>query len=682
MNVLKVGLLILLIFTLQKGLFAQDPPIKWDLIPKVDLEMTSYPKDPDATAVILCDYGESHINDDFGIEFNRTERIKILNKNGFKWGTFSIVVRHKQPSEEIHGIEGATYNLGPDGKIIKTELDDDDIFKQDLNDEVTVYRFTLPNLKPGCIVQVRYTKEIDNVYYMPNWTFQTSEPTLWSEYRICAPVNMVYASVYRGYEPWYYNEIDKVPRYFGGQAANMFGYDQVQCYLSRYAVKDVPAIRDEPFITTLDDYKNRVEVQLSSYDFHLTGVQHFLKDWKTVISNIIDLDDFGGRIDVTDNVEKTASDITKGLKSNQEKIKAIYNWVSKSINWNGKYRVVADKDVDDVLKSKKGDNAEITFLLISLLKSCGINSYPVILSTRGNGKIWKIYPLVNQFNYVIAMATADSESYFLDATDPFRPYNLMPKKILGVEGLIVKKDTVQWVTFKPNKANSDEAIVNLNLHENGSISGTVQEYFGNYKSLSIRDNLDGKKDKELAGNLFNAESENISIDSAVVTDKDSVETPFKIKDWVSSSNYTQKYGNMIYFNPVVVNRLKDNPFKSTIRHFPVDYGYLRQSMEIINITLPKGYEVKDIPVNKVYKIQNSNVAYEKLIQAENNKVQIISKMVIGQAKIKPADYDKLKKFYSLVISAQAEQLAIGPKGTGNKSQNSAKHASTKEVSGK
>ncbi len=682
MKVLKIGLPLLLLFAFQKSLLAQDPPIEWDIIPKSDLQMTLYPKDPDATAVILCDYGQSHISDDFEVEYNRITRIKILNKNGFKWGTFSIPIRHSQPKEEIYDIKGATYNLDSNGKMITTELSDDDIFKQDLSDDVTLYRFTLPNLKPGCIVQVKYTIDIDNLNYMPNWTFQTSEPTLWSEYRICAPVNMVYAIVYRGYEPWFANDVQKVKSYFNGKTADILGANSVDCYLSRYVVKDVPAIRDEPFVTTIDDYKNQVNVQLSSYDFYLSGEQHFLKDWKTVISALLDDDSFGGEINVTDNVKKTALNIVKGLTTDQQKIEAIYNWVSRSIVCNGEDRVTADKDVDDVLESKEGNDAEITFLLISLLKSCGINSSPVILSTRDNGKIWKIYPLVNQFNYVIAMAKADSQTYFLDATDPYRPYNLTPEKMLGVEGLIVKKDTAQWVTFKANNPNFNNVVVNLNLDNNGSISGNMQEFFGNYKSLDIRDNLDGKKDKELAESLFNTESENVSIDSAVVTDKDSIETSFKIQDWFSSLNYAQKYGKMIYLDPLIVNRIKENPFKSAIRHFPVDYGYPRQTMEVINITLPNCFEIKDPPDNKVYRIDNNNVYYEKLIQREGNKVQIISKMAIGQDIIQPEDYDKLKKFYSLVVSSESEQLAIGPKETKDGDQKMTKQTAQKETSEK
>ena len=42
--------------------FPQDPPIKWKEIAMEDLQMTEYPPDPSASAVILCDYGQRYFD--------------------------------------------------------------------------------------------------------------------------------------------------------------------------------------------------------------------------------------------------------------------------------------------------------------------------------------------------------------------------------------------------------------------------------------------------------------------------------------------------------------------------------------------------------------------------------------------------------------------------------------------
>ncbi|MGA9292499.1 MAG: DUF3857 domain-containing protein [Ignavibacteriaceae bacterium] len=194
-NLFKFKILILIIFICAGFLYSQEPPIKWGEIPQVDLEMKSYPKDTNATAVILCDYGESDIDDDFNIIFDRILRVKILNRNGYKWGTLSIVLNTKDHLEDISNIEGVTYNLDDNGKIAATELDNDDIFEEKIDDDHTGYKFTLPNLKPGCIIEVKYKIISRSIYFIQSWTFQHDEPVEWSEYRVFFPPNIVYDGI-------------------------------------------------------------------------------------------------------------------------------------------------------------------------------------------------------------------------------------------------------------------------------------------------------------------------------------------------------------------------------------------------------------------------------------------------------------------------------------------------------
>ena len=205
--------------------------------------------------------------------------------------------------------------------------------------------------------------------------------------------------------------------------------DIVHCTQYRWVVRNLPALRDEPFITTISDYVNKVDVQLAAYSFIGSGVKRVMNEWKSLVNELVESENFLEKIDDTRQISKQAKEITTGLSSAEEKMKAIYNWVANSIVWSGSNKVFAEQDVNDVLETKKGSNAEITFLLLSLLKSVGINGDPVILSTRSNGKIQDLYPILSQFNYVLARACIGSQYYYLDATDPLRPMELLPIKV-------------------------------------------------------------------------------------------------------------------------------------------------------------------------------------------------------------------------------------------------------------
>ena len=661
-NNYQIRFLILSLFLFPALLYSQDPPIEWGKIPRVDLEMKSFPEDTNATAVILCDYGESYINNSINLEYSRIMRVKILNSNGFKWGSHAIEIYTKDRKERVFDIEGATYNLDGNGKVITSELNKDDIFKEEVSDTETRYRFTLPNLKPGCVIEIKYKIESNSLFLTRGWTFQYDEPVLWSEYRFSFPPNIVYAGAYSGYEPWYYSNADQVTRHFDEPAASRLGGRVIKCYQYRYVVKNAPAIRKEPYITTVDDYVNKVDIQLSGYAFISTGKQDVLKTWESVVSDLVDADQFYERIDVTGDVERLASKITMGLTSPEEKMKTIYNWITHSIVWDGKNRIFASNDVDDVLELKKGNNSEITFLLLSLLKSVGIQGCPVILSTRTNGKIQKVYPIIYQFNYNIAKVVIGNKSYFLDATDPFRPLDVLPVKIIGSTGLVIKDsdDPVEWVTFSTDRSDLTKTLINVKVDKDGSLAGNIEDLCGDYRSLSVRDDLTGESDIDLVKNLFDSESQGFSIDSVFIGNKDSLELPVKIKTQISSSTYAQMSGDMIYINPFMVYRIKENPFKTKIRRFPVDYAYKWSHLIVMNFDLPEGYELKEPLGRKVFYVGNS-IMFSRMMEVKDNIVQIVCKMDVKDSQISPDEYDKLRNFYSQVVSAESEQLVIGPK---------------------
>ena len=646
---------ITLLFTFNS--FSQDPPIEWEEIPLADLQMTSFPEDSNATAVILCDYGETRLDDDLGLVYKRNLRIKILNENGYDWGTHSIYLYTGRYGERLNGLEAITYSLDENGEIVETELDDDDIFEEEIKEDRTKISFTMPALKPGCIVDIQYRINSESLWNIRDWTFQRDEPVLWSEYRIIYPKNISYAVVYMGYEPWEVNEYKEVKQNFRGTAALRIG-DNASCNYYRWAVKNAPALRDEPYITTIDDYTNRVNIQLAGYAFYQIGKKQILTDWKTLANELLDNEDFGDKID-PDEVEELTADITKDLVSPKDKMEAIYNWIKNSIVWSEENRVFAENDVDDVIEYKKGNSSEITMLLISMLGSAGINADPVILSTRSNGQIQELYPIISQFNYVLARVLIGKKEYFIDATDPLRPIDLLPTKVLNVRGLLIQEDNPVWVNLSSQKINRDKAVVNVNLNTDGTLSSTIEESFGEYRSLSLRRNIGNEDDIDVVKDLFDTESSGFTIDSVNVSEKDSVGLPLKIQTGISSSSYTQLGGDLIYFNPTMIHRLSDNPFKAKVRNFPIDYSYPRGNTIIMNITIPDGYTLKE-------KYENKNItvgkfaSYKRMSVVQDNIIQIMSKFEIRESKIASTYYPYLKEFYARVIANESEMLVFGP----------------------
>ena len=69
------------------------------------------------------------------------------------------------------------------------------------------------------------------------------------------------------------------------------------------------------------------------------------------------------------------------LKSIEEKISAIYTFLKGKITWNEEYSLYGGKS-KKVIKDGMGNNAEINFILMSMLRDADIPSFPVVMSRR------------------------------------------------------------------------------------------------------------------------------------------------------------------------------------------------------------------------------------------------------------------------------------------------------------
>ncbi len=624
--------------------YAQAPPIKWGEIPRADLEMKTYSADTNAAAVILCDFGESTFLYGEGIEFKVHKRIKILTPKGFAMAKVVVYFYKIDGGDKISDIDGTTYTLTADGSVTKSELKAADIHEETVTGSFKRLAFTLPGVTSGCVFEYRYKILKRSIYQLPGWSFQSSEPTRWSEYRVEPPAAFDFTSVIQGFEPLVVDE--------NNPAEN-------GCRKLRYAMADVPALREEPYITTLEDYRSKVEFQLSAIAGRYGGVEKVLDTWDKLVANLLTSEYFGKKIDNTRALRKIVDKITANLTTPKEKMIALHNWIVNTIVYTGGGLLFMSDEINDVLDNKKGSGTEITILFISMLRYAGIQADPVILSTRGNGSIQGLYPITSQFNYVLTRAKIDSVSYFLDPTDLDRSYDLLPAKVHGVTGLVIKPDPIEWVAVTSNNKYIESTVTTISLKPDGAIEGEMQDGFLQYGALFNRDALKTQKEMELAKEYLQTDINGIQIDSVLVLGKDSLEVPFIINAKIKSTSYAQFSGNAVFLNPHFIRRNRDNPFKAETRKFPIDFGYCRDITHLVTISLPESLEIRDSLQNINLSVLSGALTYSRRSQYEGGHLSVRYKLQINQTEIKPNYYASVRDFINKVVASESETIGLG-----------------------
>ena len=134
--------------------------------------------------------------------------------------------------------------------------------------------------------------------------------------------------------------------------------------------------------------------------YRQSGYIHYRLDtWAEMNEKMLKSQRFGMQLIKHFNYKPILDEILQGKNSPQEKMEAVYDFVSQSMKWNGMYAVKLNRDISESYENKDGSGAEINMLMVYLLKKAGLRSDPVLIRTNDLGMPETVYPAHNQFNH-------------------------------------------------------------------------------------------------------------------------------------------------------------------------------------------------------------------------------------------------------------------------------------------
>lgn len=215
-------------------------------------------------------------------------------------------------------------------------------------------------------------------YNPRTWQFQQDVPVNWSEYHITIPDYFYYKILRTGYLELTVNErtsttVDLFP-----------GQDGAPASVYRVTMKDIPAFRDEPYITTDDDYTAKLEFELASYRLRDLQKHDLSVSWPDLERTLLYDSRFGGQIKRASFLRETAQALLSQKPDTLGRVTAAYEFIRKAVKWTKKARVVSSEDIKKTFDNKKGNAADINLMLVALLREMDLEANPVILSTRSH----------------------------------------------------------------------------------------------------------------------------------------------------------------------------------------------------------------------------------------------------------------------------------------------------------
>ena len=375
-----------------------------------------------------------------------------------------------------------------------------------------------------------------------------------------------------------------------------------------------------------------------------------------VVKTIYDYEDFGPELNKTGYFEDDLKTVLSGLTTADEKIKAILNYVKTNVKWNNYYGYSCNDGVKKAYKDKTGNTAEINLMLTAMLRYANLPANPVLLSTRSNGIA--AFPNRTAFNYVIAAVETPTGFILLDASDKFSTPNVLPFRALNWVGRLVRKDgTSDQVNLMPKKVSTSSIMMNYSVDANGLVTGKLRKQQTEYNAMIFRDDVASINEDAYLEKLENR-SNNIDIKEYSRNNEANLELPIMETYSFSGTNLSEIIGGKIYLKPLLFFTDVKNPFVQENREFPIDYGFPFLEKYTINISIPEGYKVEQLPAPAVITMDDNLGSFKFMTTSSESSIQLAISHEINAA-IVPSDYySVIKSYYQGMIDKQNEKIIL------------------------
>lgn len=639
-----------------------------------DASIPSSIADSSTNGIILSDLGDIHFVGNrkgwFSYVFKRQTRIKVLRKNGFDLD--KVVVRLYAPNEnaeKISNVEAITYNL-ENGTVASTKLDQKDLFQERRNKYYIDAKFSLPGIKDGSIVEYTYTVTSNYEVRLPSWQFQWEKyPCLWSECKVEIPTALFYTLVRQGIHPYtidkgseghanYRVEEKLEDGTYAGTTDRSLSVSAITVKHD-WAMKDIPAFGSEPWLSTPENYVDRLSFQLSkTYD----GAEYHdaYDNWAHFTGMLLARDNFGIPLQADDDwLGQKANQITEGENDPLLEARLIRNYLADHLTCTNYNEPYISTNFADVLKKNRGSIGDINLLMVAMLRRKGLIADPVLLSTRENGFSLASFPDLDRMNYVIARLKLFDKIYYLDAAHPQLGFGQLPGYCYNGPARIISNTDSGSVWFLADSLKEQRMTMVLMSATDKGFEGSLQTTYGRQGSYDLRSEIARRGQKDYFKGIQTAWGDEVEISNSDIDSLDRPEDPVKVHYEFLLKH--EPNAPVLYVTPMLGEGYRQNPFKAAERKYPIEMPYTMDETYIFTMDIPAGYMVDELPKSSRVAYNVDQGSFEYLVVQNGDQIQFRCRLKLNRATFQPEDYSSLRDFFGFVVKKENEQIVLKKK---------------------
>jgi len=583
---------------------------------------------PDADSIIINEEIEVTYQDNGDFTTRERSLIKILTESGKKdYSTLTFSYHRRYQSVEIPSASV----IYPDGTILKipedavkdtteAETQEMNIFEENFRRKAV----TVPNLAVGCSIQyeaVTTTKALLKDNYTDAFMFQYSEPLLFKKVTINGPSSKPLRYIVKN-GSLEFNESKKGSR-------NIY----------QWQAQKVPMIITEPGMVSIGD----VGIKLAVGTF---------KDWKEIsrFGDSLNQD----KLDSTPEMKETVKKLTSGLTTEDEKILAIFRFISQKIRYMGSAMDVGafiePHKASYTFEKQYGVCRDKSVLMASMLREIGVHCDDVLINI--NTATVPEIPTVYFQHAICAVKKKDGSVFFMDPT--LELSSSMGESYTGDKHVLLltkEGSDLAVVPHVPAERSLGTIEATANLDNNGTYTGKVHLSGTGYYDLvlrSINREYTAVQFERVVGQLGTHFHPRAAVSDVVSSDPADLSRPYSFSFNLTTPSYAVPAGRYLLL-PVplftssfdlVVNRVFSEYTRLKERKYPMAVFSTCGCVQKSSLSIPEGYSIISLPPSLTLKKGPVTASME--VKAEGRTITLRSDCRIEKTRLTPLEYQDLR----------------------------------------
>ena len=429
-----------------------------------------------------------------------------------------------------------------------------------------------------------------------------------------------------------------------------------------YSMNDIPAISREPAAPGITHYAPHIlvlnksaQLRDNSYTYFKT-VREQYHWYKSLVDQVSEEDP---------SVKEKAQEITAGLKTDEEKVKKLFQWVQDNIRYIAFENGIAGfrpEKAQDVLKKKYGDCKGMANLLTMMLRSLNLDARRCWIGTRQIAYDYST-PSLSVDNHMICAWMYKGKPVFLDATEKYIGFGEVAERIQGRQTLVEngKDFLLEKVPVAAPVQNTSSETRKFVIEGTNLKGKVVQIWRGENKVwlLSALNNIRQDKQENALKEFLSEGKRNYVISNLAVNNLSDYNADLRVEYDVLWKDAVTVFGEEWYLD--LDNRRDYESFRidTTKRKLPYWFQFKNNLVFETELQLPPGVSVASLPEH--LSVRQQGYSFTATYSNAADRLRYRREIQLAQTELKPAGFSQWNRDIQSLINFYDQQVILQKK---------------------